>query len=216
MAQEKPLDLSIVQAWLSAWNEHDIFSDAAVRHLQSLVTDPFCLVVVTLGVGHAPRSLVFRRMKQMIPVLIPPLPALTPTLYAVQGDDGRFQLRRRSFADIFDDFFGMGGGRREDIRWPAAFPEMPVSPVPPVAPSVGQLWHQTGVRSETVPKLERILRWDGEDWVVAGFVSDNATIMKQGKQVCDFMEALASAHSSTEWTDCEFIYTYDGSAWGSA
>jgi hypothetical protein len=37
MAQEKPLDLSIVQAWLSAWNERDIFSDAAVRHLQSLI-----------------------------------------------------------------------------------------------------------------------------------------------------------------------------------
>jgi hypothetical protein len=37
MAQEKPLDLSIVQAWLSAWNERDIFSDAAVRHLQPLI-----------------------------------------------------------------------------------------------------------------------------------------------------------------------------------
>jgi hypothetical protein len=113
-------------------------------------------------------------------------------------------------------FFGMGGGRREDIRWPAAFPEMPVSPVPPVAPSVGQLWHQSGVRSETVPKLERVLRWDGEDWVVAGFVSDNATIMKQGFQVCDFKEALADAHAGTKWLDCEFIYTYDGSTWGTA
>jgi hypothetical protein len=50
MAQEKPLDLSIVQAWLSAWNERDIFSDAAVRHLQSLIADPLCLVVVTMGV----------------------------------------------------------------------------------------------------------------------------------------------------------------------
>src|SRR5262249_40172070 len=83
MARVKPLDLAVVQAWLSAWNERDIFSDAAVRHLQSLIMDPLCLVVVTLGVGREPRSLVFRRMKQMIPVLIPPLPALTPTLYAV-------------------------------------------------------------------------------------------------------------------------------------
>jgi hypothetical protein len=58
MARVKPLDLAVVQAWLSAWNERDIFSDAAVRHLQSLITDPFCLVVITLGVGCEPRSLV--------------------------------------------------------------------------------------------------------------------------------------------------------------
>jgi hypothetical protein len=49
MAREKPLDLAVVQAWLSAWNERDIFSDAAVRHLQSLIAAPLCLVVVTLG-----------------------------------------------------------------------------------------------------------------------------------------------------------------------
>jgi hypothetical protein len=67
MAREKPLDLAVVQRWLAAWNESNVFSDAAVRHLQSLITDPLCLVVVTLG--HEPRSLVFRRMKQMIPVL---------------------------------------------------------------------------------------------------------------------------------------------------
>jgi hypothetical protein len=83
MAQEKPLDLAVVQAWLSAWNDRDIFSDASVRHLQSLITDPLCLVVVTLGVGREPRSLLFHRMKQMIPVLIPPLPALKPAVYAV-------------------------------------------------------------------------------------------------------------------------------------
>jgi hypothetical protein len=207
MAREKPLDLAVVQRWLAAWNESDVFSDAAVRHLQSLITDPLCLVVVTLGVGHEPRSLVFRRMKQIIPVLIPPLPALTPTLYAVQGDDGRFQLRSNARrAEIIL--------RREEP--PAAFPQMPVSPVPPVDPSVGQLWHQTGVKSETVPKWERVLRWDGTDWVIAGLVSDNASIMKQGKRVCDFQEALAEAHASTEWTECEFIYTYDGSTWGNA
>ena len=204
MAQEKPLDLSIVQAWLSAWNERDIFSDAAVRHLQSLIADPLCLVVVTMGVGREPRSLLFRRMKQMIPVLIPPLPALTPTLYAVQGDDGRWLMhteRRQG---------------EEGIRWPAALPEMIVSPVAPVDPSVGQLWHQTGVKSETVPKREMVLRWDGTDWVIAGLVSDYATIMKQGKWVCDFQEALADAHATTKWLDCDFIYTYDGSTWGNA
>jgi hypothetical protein len=61
------------------------------------------------------------------------------------------------------------------------FRSMPVGPVAPVAPSVGQLWHQTGVKSETVPKLERVLRWDGAEWVIAGLVVDEANIMKQGK-----------------------------------
>jgi hypothetical protein len=93
---------------------------------------------------------------------------------------------------------------------------MPVSPVAPVAPSLGQLWHQTGVKSETVPKWEMVLRWDGTDWVIAGLVSDNATIMKQGKWVCDFQEALADAHARAKWLECEFIYTYDGSTWGNA
>jgi hypothetical protein len=204
MAEVKPLDLAVVQAWLSAWTERDIFSDASVRHLQSLITDPLCLVVITLGVGREPRSLVFRRLKQMIPVLIPPLPALKPTLYAVHGDDGRWQFRTD------------GGARlelKQDIR---PFPEVIVSPAAPVAPSVGQLWHQTGVKSETVWKLERVLRWDGADWVIAGFVVDDANIMKQGKQACDFQEALADAHATTNWLDCEFIYTYDGSTWGNA
>jgi hypothetical protein len=204
MARVKPLDLAVVQAWLSAWNERDIFSDAAVRHLQSLIMDPLCLVVVTLGVGREPRSLVFRRMKQMIPVLIPPLPALKPTVYAVQGGDGRWQFRTD------------GGPKlelKQDIR---PFPEVIVSPVAPVAPSVGQLWHQTGVKSETVPKLERVLRWDGAEWVIAGLVTERGGVSKQGVQVCDFQEALACAHELARWLDCEFIYTYDGSTWGSA
>src|SRR5215470_17290708 len=68
MAREKPLDMAVVQAWLGAWNESDVFSDAAVLHLQSFITDPHCLVVVTVGAGREPRSLVFRRIKQMMPV----------------------------------------------------------------------------------------------------------------------------------------------------
>jgi hypothetical protein len=67
MAREQPLDLAVVQAWLAAWNESDIFSDAAAHHLQSLIADPLCLVVVTLGVGREPRSLVFRRWKRVLP-----------------------------------------------------------------------------------------------------------------------------------------------------
>jgi hypothetical protein len=215
MAQVKLLDLAVVQAWLSAWNERDIFSDASVRHLQSLITDPLCLVVLTLGVGREPRSLVFRRVKQMIPVLIPPLPALKPS-----DKPAGVVLRQLTEEERTARAHALAESKKrqgeEGIRWPAAFPEMPVSPVAPVAPSVGQLWHQTGVKSETVPKPERVLRWDGTDWVIAGLVSDNATIMKQGKWVCDFQEALADAHASTKWLDCQFIYTYDGSTWGNA
>jgi hypothetical protein len=64
MAREKPLDF--VQAWLAAWNERDVFSDAAVNHLRSLITEAHCLVVVTLGLGREPRSLVFRRVKRVL------------------------------------------------------------------------------------------------------------------------------------------------------
>jgi hypothetical protein len=49
MAQEKPLDLFIVQAWLAAWNESDVFSDASVRHFQSLIIDPLCLYLGLAG-----------------------------------------------------------------------------------------------------------------------------------------------------------------------
>jgi hypothetical protein len=34
----KPLDPTVVQSWL-AWDESDVFSDASVRHLQSLIAD---------------------------------------------------------------------------------------------------------------------------------------------------------------------------------
>jgi hypothetical protein len=73
MARQKPLGLAIVPEWLAAWDESNIFSDASVRHLQFLITDPFCLVVVTLGIGREPRSLVFRRVKYTLPA-VPPKP----------------------------------------------------------------------------------------------------------------------------------------------
>ncbi len=66
MGREKPLDLAIVQAWLAAWNERDVFSDAAVNHLRSLITEAHCLVVVILGLGREPRSRVFRRVKRVL------------------------------------------------------------------------------------------------------------------------------------------------------
>jgi hypothetical protein len=73
MGRQKPLGLAIVQEWLAAWDKSNIFSDASVRHLQSLITDPFCLVVVTLGIGRKPRSSVFRRVKYTLPP-VPPKP----------------------------------------------------------------------------------------------------------------------------------------------
>jgi hypothetical protein len=66
MAPERPLDLAVVQAWLAAWHKRDGFSDAAVLHLQSLIVDTHCLVVITLGVGRVLRSLVFRRLKRVL------------------------------------------------------------------------------------------------------------------------------------------------------
>jgi hypothetical protein len=93
---------------------------------------------------------------------------------------------------------------RQDIH------SMFVGPVAPVAPPIGQLWHQGGV------ELERVLQWDGADWVIAGHVIDNPSIVKQGRQVCNFMEALACARDHSKRRDCEFIYTYDGSTWGNA
>jgi hypothetical protein len=182
LAREKPLDAAIVRAWLAVWNESDVFSDAAVLHLQSFITDPHCLIVVTLGLGSEPRSLVFRRIKHVEPIL----------------------------PHVKDTF----ANRKVITQFPSIF----VGPVAPMTPSVGQLWHQTGVKvkSEKFPKLERVLRWDGGDWVAVGHVIDNPTIMKQGKQACDFNEALAFAHWATKWLDCEFIYTYDGSTWGNA
>jgi hypothetical protein len=52
------------------------------------------------------------------------------------------------------------------------------------------------------------VNFGGADWVIAGLGCDNATIMKQAKQVCVFQEAFACAHGHTKWLDCEFIYLY--------
>jgi hypothetical protein len=196
MAREKPLDVAVVQAWLTAWDESDLFSDAAVHHLQSFITDPHCLVVVTLRAGREPRSLVFRRVKRVLEAHHEPSASNNPEI-------------------MFETVVSPHLSWRNWAHGLSLASSMFVSPVPPVAPSIGQLWHQIGVKSE-VSKLERALRWDGADWVVAGYVYDSPIIMKHGKQACDFQEALASAHRHTEWIDCQFIYTYDGSTWGNA
>ena len=56
-----------MQTWLAAWKEKDLYSDATVRDLLSLVPDNECMVVITCGVGRPPRSLVFRRLRRVVP-----------------------------------------------------------------------------------------------------------------------------------------------------
>jgi hypothetical protein len=53
-AKEKSLDLAAVQTWLAAWSEKDLYSDAAVRDLLSLMPDNDCmgrLLAPQLGVS---------------------------------------------------------------------------------------------------------------------------------------------------------------------
>jgi hypothetical protein len=154
MAREKPLDVTVVQAWLAAWDESDLFSEAAIHHFQSFIADPHCLVVLTLRVGREPRSLVFRRVKRVVEAHQEPSASNRPKI-------------------VFDTVVSPRFTWRDWAHSLSLASSMFVSPVPPVAPPIGQLWHQTGVESETVPKLERVLRWDGADWVAAGYVSDS-------------------------------------------
>jgi hypothetical protein len=213
MATEKPLDLPVVQAWLAAWNESDVFSDAAVLHLQSLIADVHCLVVITLGVGREPRSLVFRRLKRVLEADHGPSVSSSPTIVW-----DSISTSAPTFASA------KGASSSPTIRWDrwphtnslSLARSVFASPVAPVAPSVDKLWHQTGVKSKRVPKLERVLRWDGAEWVIAGYVFDSPIIMKHGKQECDLQEALVYARVHTERWDCEFIYTYYGPTWGNA
>jgi hypothetical protein len=90
MARVKPLDLAVVQEWLAA-RESGPFTDDAVRHLQSLIIDPLCLVVVS---RTAQPGISTYEADGTCIRLVPPLPALKPTVYAVQGDDGRWQMHR--------------------------------------------------------------------------------------------------------------------------
>src|SRR5215831_530371 len=83
MAREKPLDFEVLRVWLASWDERELFSDPAVHHLQSLIADTHCYVVVTLGVGREPRSLVFRRRKYVLPEVLgrPSNPIIVPVAW---------------------------------------------------------------------------------------------------------------------------------------
>jgi hypothetical protein len=211
MALEKPLGLDVVQAWLDAWDESDLFSDPAVLHLQSLVADNHCLLVVTLMAGGEPRSLVFRRWRYVLPaVLGRGTPILIPGASKYIASEPRTAGPDRGPPSPAAPMLGNPRGVLMIGRHIGKMPAMIAGPEAPAAPRVGQLWHQTGM------KLEKVLRWNGADWVIAGHVIDSPSIMKQGRQACGFMEALAYARWKATLVDCEFIYTYDGSAWGHA
>jgi hypothetical protein len=203
MAREKPLDLAVVQTWLAAWDKSDLFSDAAIQHLQSLIRDTHCIVVVTLGMGREPHSRVFRRRKYVSPATLgrSSSPIIVPSTSKSTALESPTDVPRRSPLKSTDLIV-----LAVDI---AQNSSMFVGPVAPSAPPIGQLWHQIGV------KLERVLRWDGAEWVIAGHLIDSPTIFMQG-QIRPFMQALAIAHWGATLLDCEFIYTYDGSTWGNA
>jgi len=195
MAREKPLDFNVVQTWLAAWNETELYSDAAVRHLASLIEDPRCLVVVTRGVGGEARSLVFRRWRLFSPI---PPPA-------------RSELGSRPARYI------------STISPPAGYtskiPPMFPGSAPPAAPSSGQLWHHVDIQSAKLfprRKLGKVFRWDGTNWTHAGYVRDEPVIIKQGLEPCGFMEALAFAHENAKWGGEQVIYTHDDSTLGNA
>jgi hypothetical protein len=67
MAKERPLDLNVVRTWMAARKEKDLYSNAAVHHLHSLIPDNYFVVVITFGVGRAPRSLVSACWKFVAP-----------------------------------------------------------------------------------------------------------------------------------------------------
>ena len=68
MAREQPLEPAAVRTWLARWEQRDPFCDDAVRDLQTLLPDNHCYVVITLGTGREPRSLVFCRCRHVFPL----------------------------------------------------------------------------------------------------------------------------------------------------
>lgn len=186
MAKEKPLDLAVVRAWLDAWEENALFSDAAVRHLQSLIPDNDCIVVITRGVGRPPRSLAFRRWRR-VEVLSP-----TPTT-----PGGRVPA-----ASLDPDQMAMFDG-----------PNPP--PAPTVGQFWLQV-DVTPRQKISAWAAQRIFRWDGTRWVLYGHLRDEAMISMQGKKECHFAEALAWAHDLAKWSCCQIIYTFDDSTRGTA
>jgi len=120
MAKERPLDETLVRTWIATRKEKDLYSNAAVRHLQSLIPDNnHCVVVITFGVGRAPRSLVFSGSRFVAPASVAP---------ASQGR-ARFSKIEVAECDINQIFAG---------------------PVAPLAPSDGQLWRKTDTIDQEV------------------------------------------------------------------
>src|SRR5262245_5041554 len=184
MAREQPLEPAVVRTWLAMWEQRDDpFCDDAVRHLQTLISDNHCYVVITLGTGREPRSLVFQRWRHVIP--------LAPSLALA-----RIIMEEKTELLEYD------------------FYKMFVSQVAPMPRNDSQFWHQTG----TGRRAQKVVQWNGADWMLYGYVRDDPIISKQGKQDCGFMEALAYTHHElARWNKrAKVIYTFDDSTWGNA
>ena len=127
MAKERQLAPAIIETWLAAWRERDPFCDDAIRHLQALIPDDNCYVVVTLGIGTGPRSLLFRRCRRIFPVEIVQRESRPPIDLQI--------ARRKSWLP-------------DDVH------DMIASPDTPAASRPGQLWHQTGSKGKSVFRWE--------------------------------------------------------------
>jgi hypothetical protein len=188
MAREKPLDLAVVQAWLAAWKESDLYSDAAVRDLLSLIPDNDCMVVITCGVGCPPRSLVFRRLRRVVPkptgkgpvqLLDPdrvtmfrgPTPPMAPTI-------GQLWLN-----EAVTPKWSVPGVTQKIFRWD------------------GTQWLLHGHLCD-----EAWIQMQGNRPIGPSGLIDSQT----------FAEALGRAHEAAQRFNLETIYTFDDSTWGNA
>jgi hypothetical protein len=190
MANVRSLDLSVVQGWLAAWKEKDLYSDAAVRDLLSLIPDNDCMVVITCGVGCPPRSLVFRRWRRVVvlprptekgrvQVLEPdrvtmfhgPTPPIAPTT-------GQLWLN-----DAVTPKWSVPGVTQKIFRWD------------------GTQWLLHGHLTD-------------EAWIKMQGNRPMGPSGLIGSQT--FAEALAGARELARGNSIQTIYTFDDSTWGNA
>jgi hypothetical protein len=190
MAKEKSLDLAAVQTWLAAWKEKDLYSDAAIRDLLSLIPDNDCMVVITCGVGCPPRSLVFRRLRR---VLVLPKP--TEKNRVQELDPHRVTMFHGSTPPMAPTTGQLWLNEAVTPKWS----------VPGVTQKIfrwdGTQWLLHGHLSD-------------EAWIQMQGNRPMGPSGLIGSQT--FAEALVRAHDAAQRLNLETIYTFDDSTWGSA
>jgi hypothetical protein len=187
MARERPLEPAAARTWLAMWEQRDAFCDDAVRHLQTLISDNHCFVVVTLGTGREPRSLVFRRWRHVLPL-------------ARYVTGWKAQLRD------YESYKMLVGPAAPTLGIGSQFWHQ-----------TGEANGFDPDRISTGRKAEKVFQWNGSYWTLFGHVHDDPIITRRGMQECSFMEALAGAHDLARWNKgAKVIYTFDDSTWGNA